>query len=272
MANNTKSTIAMLKEDMMNTNIGDYNMTEKYIAEGNYDMAVTANMPLVLKMAKKYKGCGLPFEDVVQEGAIGLMNAVKAYDPSKGVKFVTYAAYWVKQGIMRSLASTGKTIRVPENVSDNMNRLRKLMAKLNTDLGHEPTIAEIAKAAKTSEKTIEHMLNLMGQLTSLDTTVGEDKEDTIGSLIKDENAEDAFDVANHKELQKTLAKVLKSLTPQEAKVITMRFGLGDDKPKTLEVCAKVLGVSKERVRQIEGKAMYKLRNKNRAEKLVDYIG
>lgn len=244
------------------------------IAEGDQsakDELVEANLRLVVSLAKHYQGCGISLQDLIQEGNVGLMKAAEKFDASKGFKFSTYAAWWIKQTITRAIADQSKTIRIPVHMTENINRVRKVSRDLTTVLGHEPTDAEIAKEMNVTVEEVKLFKSYMADVTSLDIQVGEEEDTTIGSLIEDTNCVNPEKAAVKEAEKEILYSVLDTLSDREKDILIKRFGLEDGKPKTLEEVGMSYNLTKERIRQIENKALMKLRHPSRAKMLRDAV-
>lgn len=238
------------------------------VAQGDQNarnQLVEANLRLVCSLAKHYQGCGLTYQDLIQEGNIGLIKAAEKFDAEKGFRFSTYATWWIKQAISRAIADQARTIRVPVHMTENINKVKKIERQLLAELQHEPTNAEIAKAMKMSEEQIAEIKGYMADTTSLDIQVGDDDDGTtIGSFVEDThfvNPADAYVKAANGEM---VDMVLSTLSDREANIIRMRFGIGRDRAMTLEEVGKEFSLTRERIRQIEAKALRKLRHPSRA--------
>lgn len=236
------------------------------------DHLIKANTRLVVSIAKKYMGQGVPFSDLIQEGNLGLMKAVEKFDYRRGYKFSTYATWWIRQAITRALADQGRTIRVPVHMSDRIRKLHQVSRQLEQTWGRKPTPEELALEMELEPSKVRWMLRVSRHPVSLERPVGEEEDSELGNFIEDEDAPLPPDAAYHHLLQEKLEDVLSTLTPREARILRLRFGLQNGRSYTLEEVGKKFGLTRERIRQIEGQALRKLRHPRRSRQLRDYLG
>ncbi|TMC58460.1 MAG: RNA polymerase sigma factor RpoD [Chloroflexi bacterium] len=251
----------------------DRDKLQREIEEGKKarDHLVKANTRLVVSIAKRYMGQGVPFLDLIQEGNLGLLKAVEKFDHKRGFKFSTYATWWIRQAITRAIADQGRTIRVPVHVGDRIREMYKVSRSLEQDLGREPTSDEIADEMNLPSKKVSWLLRVSRRTVSLEKPVGEEEDSELGNFIEDESSPTPAESAYHTLLQEKLEEVLSTLTPREARILRLRYGLHNGHAHTLEEVGRKFGLTRERIRQIEVEALRRLRHPRRSRQLRDYL-
>ncbi|MCG2786292.1 MAG: sigma-70 family RNA polymerase sigma factor [Anaerolineae bacterium] len=233
---------------------------------------ITANSRLVISVAKKYMGRGVPFLDLIQEGNIGLIRATKKFDYRRGHKFSTYATWWIRQAVTRAIADQGRTIRVPVHMGDQINKLLRVQHQLTQRLGRDPSVEELADALEVPPKKVENMIQVARRPLSLETPTDDEEDSVLGDFIEDDEAAPPDETATYNLLKEHLSEVLNGLPPREVRILQLRYGLLDGQAYTLEEVGRKMGVTRERVRQIEAQALSRLRHPTIRRKLRDYLG
>ena len=251
----------------------DTERTEQLIEDGlsAREHLINANSRLVISVAKKYIGRGVPFLDLIQEGNIGLIRAAKKFDWRRGHKFSTYATWWIRQAVTRAIADQGRTIRVPVHMGDQINRLLRASHQLTQELGRDPTVAELAEALNVTVRKAEQMIQVARRPISLETPTDDEEESVLGDFIPDDDSPAPAEVVTSQMLREQLSDILSTLPPREVRILQLRYGLLDGETYTLEEVGKKLGVTRERVRQIEAQALSRLRHPAHARKLRDFL-
>src|SRR5512137_56408 len=266
----------MAREELARGNVSKRRRIElrKMIEDGwaAREHLITANSRLVISVAKKYMGRGVPFLDLIQEGNIGLIRATKKFDYRRGHKFSTYATWWIRQAVTRAIADQGRTIRVPVHMGDQINRLIRVSHQLTQELGHDPTSEELAEALEVPVKKAEQMIQVARRPLSLETPTDEDEDSVLGDFIEDADALAPAEAVTQNMLKEQIQDILLSLPPREVRILQLRYGLLDGQAYTLEEVGRKMGVTRERVRQIEAQALSRLRHPSIRRKLRDYLG
>ncbi|AOH43683.1 RNA polymerase subunit sigma [Anaerolineaceae bacterium oral taxon 439] len=264
------------REELAHISVTDHRRSElRRSIEDSWDARghlITANSRLVISVAKKYMGRGVPFLDLIQEGNIGLIRATKKFDYRRGHKFSTYATWWIRQAVTRAIADQGRTIRVPVHMGDQINKLLRVQHQLTQKLGRDPSIEEIAETLDVPTKKVENMIQVARRPLSLETPTDEEEDSVLGDFIEDEEAPAPAETATYNLLKEHLESVLKDLPPREVRILQLRYGLLDGQAYTLEEVGRKMGVTRERVRQIEAQALTRLRHPQIRKILRDYLG
>lgn len=266
----------MAREELARGNVSSRRRTElRNLIEdgwGAREHLITANSRLVISVAKKYMGRGVPFLDLIQEGNIGLIRATKKFEYRRGHKFSTYATWWIRQAVTRAIADQGRTIRVPVHMGDQINKLLRIQHQLTQRLGREPTVEELAETLEVPPKKVENMIQVARRPLSLETPTDDEEDSMLGDFIEDDEAPPPDDTATYNLLKEHLVSVLDSLPPREVRILQLRYGLLDGQSYTLEEVGRKMGVTRERVRQIEAQALSRLRHPAVKRRLRDYLG
>lgn len=264
------------REDLAKGNIGPKKRLElRALIEDGWaarEHLITANSRLVISVAKKYMGRGVPFLDLIQEGNIGLIRATKKFEYQRGHKFSTYATWWIRQAVTRAIADQGRTIRVPVHMGDQINKLLRVQHQLTQKLGREPTVEELADTLEVLPKKVENMIQVARRPLSLETPTDDEEDSVLGDFIEDDEALPPDETATFNLLREHLVEVLDTLPPREVRILQLRYGLLDGQAYTLEEVGRKMGVTRERVRQIEAQALTRLRHPSVRRKLRDYLG
>ncbi|MCJ7694446.1 MAG: sigma-70 family RNA polymerase sigma factor [Anaerolineaceae bacterium] len=264
------------REELARGSISNKRRTElRFMIEDGWsarEHLITANSRLVISVAKKYMGRGVPFLDLIQEGNIGLIRATKKFEYRRGHKFSTYATWWIRQAVTRAIADQGRTIRVPVHMGDQINKLLRVQHQLTQKLGREPSVEELAEHLEVPPKKIENMIQVARRPLSLETPTDDEEDSVLGDFIEDDEAPPPDDTATYNLLKEHLDEVLEQLPPREVRILQLRYGLLDGQAYTLEEVGRKMGVTRERVRQIEAQALSRLRHPSIRRKLRDYLG
>ncbi|MEI8130807.1 MAG: sigma-70 family RNA polymerase sigma factor [Leptolinea sp.] len=266
----------MAREELALGNVSARRRTElRHLIEDGWsgrEHLITANSRLVISVAKKYMGRGVPFLDLIQEGNIGLIRATKKFDYRRGHKFSTYATWWIRQAVTRAIADQGRTIRVPVHMGDQINKLLRVQHQLTQRLGRDPTVEELAEALEVPPKKVENMIQVARRPLSLETPTDDEEDSVLGDFIEDDEAPPPDETATYNLLKEHLEDVLNALPPREVRILQLRYGLLDGQSYTLEEVGRKMGVTRERVRQIEAQALSRLRHPTIRRRLRDYLG